>query len=107
MPENFVLKNGSAKKSTGILRYLNTLNTDDIYIYIYVKILDFDLFHVGNVLKIFQNKSSLSACASYRGGSKDFKNGFNFLLAQKLTELEHFEISKKILKIVDFRKIAP
>ena len=48
--------------------------------------------------KFSKNKSSLSAYASDRGGSKDSKNGFNFLLAQKLRELEHFEIFKILSK---------
>ena len=54
--------------------------------------------------KFSKNKSSLSACASDRGGSKDSKNGFNFLLAQKLRELEHFEIFKILSKNCRFSK---
>ena len=67
----------------------------------------FTFFTLGTFWKFSENKSSLSADASESHGSKDSKNGFKILLAQKLRELEHFEISKILLKIVDFRKIAP
>ena len=62
--------------------------------YIYVKILDFDLVHVKNFKKSYENKSSLSACALERGGFKLLKNGFRFFLSLKLREPEHFQIFK-------------
>ena len=80
---------------------VNTLRADHIYMS-YTLILTF--FTLEIFWKFSKNKSSLSACASDRGGSKDSKNGFNFLLAQKLRELEHFEIFKILSKNCRFSK---
>ena len=103
---HFKMRFGSLWIVSNQKHFFEKLSKIFIFLVIFSQQIILCLFTLKFFWKFSKNKCSLSSCAFKNDGPKNSKNEFKILIAEKLTELQHFWISKILLKNCWLSKIV-